>query len=76
MLHGILVLAAEAGGHEESSKTAFYIAGGVLACWAVVLAAIGLSRPSFPATAGAQRGVMLLSVVLVAAAMTAAVVTS
>jgi dCTP deaminase len=75
MLHGILVLAAEAG-ESEPSKTPFYIAGALVACWAVVLAAIGLSRPSFPGTVAAERGVMLISVVLVAAAMTTAVVTA
>jgi hypothetical protein len=75
MLHGILVLAAEAG-ESEPSKTPFYIAGGILACWAVVLAAIGLSRPSFPGAASGQRVVILISVVLVAAAMTTAVVTA
>jgi hypothetical protein len=77
MLHAILVLAAEAGGHgHESSKTAFYLCGGLLAGWAVVLAAIGLSRAEFPGTATAERGVMLISAVLVVAAMATAVITA
>ena len=34
MVHALLVLAAE---EAEPSKTAFYICGGLLAAWAVVL---------------------------------------
>jgi hypothetical protein len=37
----------------EPSHVAWYIAGGILASWAVVLSAIGLSRPDFP---GNERG--------------------
>lgn len=73
MLHALLTLAsAEA----EPSKTPFYIAGGALAVWAVVLSAIGMTQPSFPSSEGASRGVMLISIVLVAAAMVAIVVTA
>lgn len=70
-MHAMLVLAAE-----ESSKTAFYVAGGALAAWAVILSAIGLTRPDFPRSDSASRGVMAFSAVLVIAAMAAAVVTS
>jgi hypothetical protein len=70
-----LVLAAEEG-VEESSKTAFYIFGGVLAVWAVVLSGIGMSSASFPATVGAKRGVIGLTFVLMAAAMATAVITA
>lgn len=72
-MHALLVLAADAGG--ETSKTAFYLAGGALAAWAVILAAVGLTRPEFPGGDGAQRGVMAISTVLVVAAMVAAVAT-
>lgn len=72
----IMAAAEHAAEEAEPSKTAFYIAGGLLALWAVVLAAIGLSRPEFPGKAGVSRGVMALSGVLVVAAMTAAVLTS
>jgi hypothetical protein len=76
MLHAILVLAAEAGGHaHESSKTAFYLCGGLLAAWAVVLSALGLARAEFPGTESAQRAVIMISTVLVAAAMATAVIT-
>ena len=74
MLPGLLLLAAEEA--VEPSKVPFYVAGGAFAAWAVVLAAVGLSRPEFPRGAGAMRGVMLLSVALTAAAMVTAVVTS
>ena len=76
MLHVLssLIVAAEAGA--EHSKTAFYVCGGLLAAWAVVLAGLGMSRATFPESAGAQRGVQLLSAVLVAAAMATAVITA
>ena len=70
-MHALLVLAAE-----EPSKTAFYVAGGLLATWAVVLAVIGLSRPEFPGSDGTARGVIAISVVLVIAAAAATVATS
>ena len=70
-----LVLAAEEGA-EETSKTAFYIFGGVLAVWAVVLSGIGMSQATFPATTGAKRGVIALTALLVAAAMATAVITA
>jgi len=73
MVHALLLAAAE---EAEPSKTAFYIAGGLLACWAVVLAAIGLSRPEFPRTGGAARGVMALSAVLMVCTMATAVITA
>jgi hypothetical protein len=73
MVHALLVLAAEKA---EPSKTAFYICGGALAVWAVVLGSIGLRNPDFPGSDGAARGVMALSAVLMVTAMAAAVLTS
>ncbi len=58
------------------SKVPFYLAGGLLAAWAVVLAAIGISRPSFPASAVAARAVMGISFVLMLLAIAMAVHTS
>jgi hypothetical protein len=60
----------------EPSHVAWYIAGGILASWAVVLSAIGLSRPDFPGNERGARLVMLVSFVLVVVAMTAAVATA
>jgi hypothetical protein len=68
----LLVLAAE---EAEPSKAAFYLAGGSLAVWAVVLSAIGLSRPNFPGSQGAARGVYAISALLVALAATASILT-
>ena len=59
----------------EPSKVPFYIAGGVLVVWALVLSAIGLSRPEFPGNARGARGVMLLTFVLVVATIAMAIVT-
>jgi hypothetical protein len=60
----------------EPSKVPFYLAGGGLALWAVVLAFVGLTRPAFPFNARGQRGVMLVSFVLMAVAIAMAIVTS
>jgi hypothetical protein len=78
MLNGVIAFAAEVAGgtgHEEPSKTAFYIIGGLLAVYAVVIAFIGM-RTRFP-DSKAQRGAMMtLSAVLVAAALVASVATA
>ena len=60
----------------EPSKVPFFVAGGLLAAWAVVLSALGLSQPEFPMNDRGSRFVVLITVVLVAAAMTAAVATA
>ncbi len=74
MLHAIWVLAAEEAA--ESSKAPFYIAGLVLAGWAVLLSVGGLRSPNLPETESAARLVMTISVVLVAATMAMAVISS
>ena len=71
-----LVLAAAEAAKEEKSHTAFYICGGLLAIWAVVVSVIGLTQPNFPVTEGQRRGVMGLTVLLVASAMVTAVATA
>jgi hypothetical protein len=75
VLATLLIIAQETAEH-ESSKTVFYILGLLAAGWAIALFAIGMRSPSFPGSRGAQRGVMAVSVVLVAAAMASAVLTS
>ncbi len=57
----------------EPSKVPWYICGGVLALYAVVLAAIGLRRPDFPGSIRGQRAVIAVSVVLVAVAIGSAI---
>jgi hypothetical protein len=75
VLLSIIIAAAEEA-HEESSKTLFYICGGLLAVWAVVVAAIGIkAHETFPPTKSAARGVMTISAVLVVLAMASAVIT-
>jgi hypothetical protein len=59
----------------EPSKVPFYIAGGVLAIWAVVLAGIGLTQPAFPGGERGARGVMTISLVLVVIAIAAGILT-
>jgi hypothetical protein len=73
MVHALLVFAAE---EAEPSKTAFYVCGGLLASWAVLLGVVGLRSPEFPGGASAARGVMAISTVLVVATMAAAVITA
>lgn len=61
----------------EKSKTPFFIAGGVLVVWALVVSmGIGMRNPSFPATVSAERTVMAITVVLVLVAVSMAIVTS
>ena len=67
-----LILAQE----HHKSETPFFVAGLVLAGFAVLISVFGFTNPDFPANGGAARGVMLLSVVLVAAAMFTAVYVS
>jgi hypothetical protein len=74
VLQALITFAAAEG--EEPSKTAFYVAGGVLAAWAVIISAIGIRGiANFPRNKGQARGVMAISAVLVAAAMASAVLT-
>ena len=70
----LIVLAAEEAA--EPSKTPFYVLGGLLAAWAVVVAAVGITQPDFPRARGLMGGVIGFSLVLAVATMTAAVVTA
>jgi plastocyanin len=63
-------------GASTPSKAPFYIAGSVLAAWAVVVSLLGISRPGFPGGAAGQRAVMGLSAVLVAATVGTAILTA
>jgi len=73
MLHALVRAATDAA---KPSKAPFYICGGLLAAWAVVLGSFGISHPDFPGDAAAQRGAIGITVILVAAALTTAVVTA
>jgi plastocyanin len=70
-LHLVPILGA------EKSKVPFYIAGGALVAWALIVSlGLGLRRPDFPGGTGGERTVIAITVVLVIAAASAAVLTS
>ena len=72
-----LLFAAETLEETEGSHVAFYIAGGALALWAVLVSAIGIrGHANWPGNDGAARGIMGISAVLVVAACAMAVVTA
>ncbi len=74
MFATLLTFATEAA-EEESSKTLFYVLGGLAAAWAVTLFAVGMRSATFPSSDGAMRGVIAISVLVVAGAMAGAVIT-
>ncbi|MEA2273545.1 MAG: hypothetical protein QOI98_2253 [Solirubrobacteraceae bacterium] len=65
-----------AAAHGEPSKVPFYVAGGLFAVWAVVLSTIGLRRADFPTSGPVARAVMGLSLLLMLATTSMAVVTA
>ena len=61
----------------EKSKVPFYIAGGLLVAWALIVSlGLGLRRPDFPGGQSGERMVMAITVVLVLGAVSTAVITS
>lgn len=73
MLATLLTLAS---GEAETSKTAFYVVGSVLAGFAVLLSMLGMAKPDFPSSDGAARATMGVSAILVIAAMVTVIVTA
>jgi plastocyanin len=70
-LHLAPILAA------EKSKVPYYIAGGLLVAWALLVSlGLGLRRPDFPGDLTGQRAVIAITAVLVLATVSMAVVTS
>jgi hypothetical protein len=75
-MHAVAIQLAPIIGAEKS-KVPFYIAGGVLIVWAIVLSVgLGMRKPDFPGNATGERVVIAITVVLVLAAASMAVVTS
>lgn len=74
-MHAFLVFAIESTA-EHGSKTEFYVAGLVLAAWAVLVGAIGVVRPAFAQHDATGRVVVGGTVVLAAATLAAAVLTA
>jgi hypothetical protein len=70
-----VAFAAEEVAEEETSKTLFYVVGGAAAAYGFLLAIFAIRKHDFPATQGAARAVMALSVLVVAAAMASSVLT-
>ena len=70
-----LAAAAEAA-EDSSSHIPFYVLGGLLAVWAVVIAFFGMSRRGdFPANEGGSNLVVLVTLVLVVGACASAALT-
>jgi plastocyanin len=61
---------------EAPSKVPFYVAGGVLVVWALLVAAWGITHEDFPGSKGRARLVMLVSAALVLLTGTMAVATA
>jgi hypothetical protein len=73
MVTALLVVAAA---EEHTSKTPFYVAGGLLVVFALVIAAVGTrGAETFPSSKGTRTGVCLLAALLVAATMATATLT-
>ena len=71
-----LVTFAQHAVEEEPSKTAYYVAGSVLASFAVIISAIGIRRhETFPPSRGGMWGVIGVAALFVAATMATAVIT-
>ena len=61
----------------EKSRVPFYIAGGILVAWALIVSvAIGLRRPDFPGGPTGEHAVIAISAVLVLATAATAVLTA
>jgi plastocyanin len=61
----------------EKSKVPYYIAGGALVAWALIVSVgLGLRKPDFPGSAGGERAVIAITIVLVLGATSTAVITS
>jgi hypothetical protein len=65
----ILAAAEHAAEEHHKSELPFFIAGGLLASFAILISIFGFKRPDFPASESGARGVMAVSAVLVAGAM-------
>lgn len=68
-INTLLAAAEQAAEEPEKSELPFFLAGGLLASFAVIISVIGFKKPDFPGDSATARGVMALSITLVAAAM-------
>jgi plastocyanin len=75
-MHALAISLLAAADFHEKSKTAFYILGGLLAAWALLVSFAGLREADFPATPQLARAVMGISIALPVATAAAAVLTA
>jgi Ca2+/Na+ antiporter len=76
MAADLLLFAVAEAAHEGQSHLPFYLLGGALALWGIVIALFGMSRrQSFPETTRARNLVMLITTVLVIGACGSAALT-
>lgn len=75
-MHALAISVLAAADLHEKSKTAFYILGGLLAAWALLVSFAGLREADFPPTAQLARVVMGISIALPVATAAAAVLTA
>ena len=68
----VTILAAAEEGHK--SETPLFVAGGLLAAFAVIAGLLGIKRPDLPGSA--KRAIMVIEVVLVAATLVASIAVS
>ena len=61
---------------EEHSKTAYYVFGAALACWAVIVAFVGITQPEFPKNSAGRGAVIATTAALVAGTMATAIITA
>jgi hypothetical protein len=55
---------------------AFHVIGGLTAAWALLVSFLGITRENFPATPAAERLTAAISIILVAGAISSAIITS
>lgn len=55
-----------AAAEEHHDETPFFVAGAILVAFAILISVFGFKQPDFPGSSGAARGVMTLSIALVA----------
>jgi hypothetical protein len=58
-----------------AAVNAYHVCGVLFAVWAVIVSFLGITREDFPSTAGAQRAVALVSVLLAVATIGSAIYT-
>jgi len=69
----LLAAAEHATEEHHKSELPFFLAGGLLVTFAIVISVIGFKRPDFPANEQVARGVMAISVALVGGALFSAI---